>query len=110
MNPSRRFTLAHLIAMLVLAVALAWFAFRTAPRGGYWLWDFGMVSEASRAWVEGRNPYDEAELRARWRANPVPGRLEHIDHVESLLPPPTLMVTAPAALLSRGVALWVWYA
>jgi hypothetical protein len=36
--------------------------------------------------------------------------LEHIDHVESLLPPPTLMVMSPLALLPRGAALWVWYA
>ncbi len=108
--PPRRFTPAHLLAAIVLVLALGWFTVRTAPRGGYWMWDFGMVSEASRAWLDGRNPYDEGELRKRWRAQPVPGLLEHIDHVESLLPPPTLMVMSPLALLPRGAALWVWYA
>jgi hypothetical protein len=64
------------------------------------MWDFGMVSEASRAWVAGENPYDEQALRAKWRAQRVPGVLEHIDHVESLVPPPTLMVMSPFALLA----------
>src|SRR5688572_12548850 len=92
--PPRRFTPAHLLGAIALLLALAWFTSRTAPRGGYWMWDFGMISEASRAWIAGRNPYDEGELRERWRDRPVPGRLEHIDHVESLLPPPTLMVVS----------------
>jgi hypothetical protein len=100
----------QLAAAAFLLLSLGYFCVRTIPRGGYWLWDFGVISEASRAWVEGRNPYDEAALRASWRVHPVPGLLEHIDHVESLLPPPVFAVTSPFALVPRRPAMMAWFA
>jgi hypothetical protein len=69
-----------------------------------------VINEASRAWVAGTNPYDEPALKESWRAHPVPRLLEHIDHVESLLPPPTLAVTARLALVPRKAAMIAWVA
>jgi hypothetical protein len=107
--PPRHSLPLQLAAGLFLFGALAYFGLRTAPRGdGYWLWDFGVINEASRAWMAGRNPYDEPALKASWRAEPVPHLLEHIDHVESLLPPPTLAITSPLALVPRRPAMMAW--
>ena len=60
--------------------------------------------------MAGRNPYDEAALKDSWRADPVPPLLNHIDHVESLLPPPTLAITSPLALVPRRPAMMAWVA
>ena len=106
----RRPSPAQILASAILVASVLYFAARTTPRHGHWMWDYGVMTEASRAWLDGRNPYDEAALYARWRAQPVKGWLDQIDHVESLLPPPTLMVMSPLALLPRAVGMVAWYA
>ena len=109
MNPARP-SLPQIAAAALLVLALTWFALRTGPRAGYWQWDFGVINQASRAWLAGQNPYDENALRRAWRASPVEGWLEHIDHVESLLPPPTLALMSPTALLPRRAGMIAWHA
>ncbi|HEX8524377.1 MAG TPA: glycosyltransferase family 87 protein [Tepidisphaeraceae bacterium] len=84
------------------------FAYRTLLRRVAWQWDFAIYSAASRAWGAGQNPYDERLLYENWRQQGG-GMFRDISWLQSIVPPTTLAVMYPFAMLPRVAAFWSWY-
>ncbi len=92
---------AGLVAMLLVAAAYGF------VRGPVRAWqgtiDLDVFYSASRAWLVGTNPYDDANLNAVFRAA---GGTKPLDL--SLNPPVTFVLLAPLAALPWGVAERAW--
>jgi hypothetical protein len=104
-----------MLGLLLFVAAVAILIARTT-RAGEWQWDFGIYSAAARAWVAGENPYDEPALHERWQretqnaADANGSATGDISWLQSIVPPTTLLMLAPFAMLPRGVAFATWYA
>jgi len=84
---------------------LAIFAIRVGHRGKYWQWDYAIYSAAARAWAHGQNPYDEQMLYAQWRQQ-AHAPTTDISWLQSIVPPTTLLLISPIALVPGEFAIW----
>jgi len=101
----------RVVAWLVLIAAGGWFVLRGPMKSGVRLFDFADAYEASRAWVQGRDPFDEKALAASWAAH---GGSEEVRKVltytPSVLPPTTSVIMTPMVLLPPRWACAAWMA
>jgi len=95
----------RLAAAGLLVFAVGVFSAVRIAKSSLRLWDFNIYLAASRAWVEGQNPYDEAALRAQW--NDAAGMMD-LGAQRSIAPPTALVVIAPLAVLPIKVAFVAW--
>jgi hypothetical protein len=110
MTTASRPILRPMLGALLFLAAASILIMRTT-RGGEWQWDFGIYSAASRAWVAGENPYDEPALHERWRRETSgDSSITEISWLQSIVPPTTLVMLAPFAMLPRASAFAAWYA
>jgi len=110
MTTASRPILRPMLGALLFIAAVSILVMRTT-RGGEWQWDFGIYSAAARAWVAGDNPYDEPALHERWRRETAgDARITEISWLQSIVPPTTLVMLAPFAMLPRASAFATWYA
>src|SRR5688572_15412585 len=89
--------------LLVLAVGV--FSAVRIAKSSLRLWDFNIYAAAADAWVNGRNPYDERELQARW--NDQTGKMD-LGAQRSIAPPTALVLIAPFAALPLRAAFGLW--
>jgi hypothetical protein len=95
----------RLIAAGFLVLAVGVFSAVRIAKSSLRLWDFNMYAAAADAWLQGQNPYDETELKARW--NNTTGKM-NLSAQRSIAPATTLVVISPFTLLPLQVAFVLW--
>jgi hypothetical protein len=82
----------------------------TSDGGNY---DFTLVYAASRAWIQGENPYESEAVSRGWASSGGPADRDPMlvrGNATLVYPPPALAILAPVAALPWSIASWVWAA
>jgi hypothetical protein len=98
---------------ILLAVGSAVFLARgtvraLGPGGNY---DFLLIYSASRAWLQGENPYEKDAVTRAWMNSGGPAERDPMiarGPTTLVYPPPALAILSPLAALPWPIASWVW--
>jgi hypothetical protein len=73
------------------------------------LWDFAVIYTASRAWLEGKDPYDQPYLNQWWLEHGgSSGMSRDVSWLPQVVPPTTQVVMAPLAMVPAGSVRYAW--
>lgn len=95
-------------ALGLLLIAAASFLQRAVVRPEPHRMDFHFLSNATRLWLAGGNPYDPAQIQQQWVASGAAHSMGPLGDQIVVYPPTAFPLLAPFALLSPAASAWAW--